>query len=55
VAGETSVRPSDIPRTLGTVFTMWRRIHFPTRSEMDRLRAAEQSKPSVSEFIPARD
>lgn len=54
-AGETSVRPSDIPRTLATVFTMWRRIHFPTRREMDRLRAAEASRSSVSEFIPARD
>jgi glycosyltransferase involved in cell wall biosynthesis len=54
-AGETSVRASDIPRTLATVFSMWRRIYFPTRGEMDRLRAAETSKSSVSEFIPARD
>lgn len=55
MAGETSVRPSDIPRTLRTVFSMWRRIYFPTRAEMDGLRANEPSKPSVSEFIPARD
>jgi hypothetical protein len=55
VAGETSVRPSDIPRTLRTVFSMWRRIHFPTRKEMDNLRTSEQSRPGVSEFIPARD
>ena len=54
-AGETSVRPSDIPRTLATIFTMWRRIYFPTRGEMDRLRADELSRSSVSEFIPARD
>lgn len=54
-AGETSVRPSDIPKTLATVFSMWRRIYFPTRREMDRLRADEMSKSSVSEFIPARD
>ncbi len=54
-AGETSVRPSDIPRTLGTVFKMWRHIYFPTRGEMDRLRADEQSRSNVSEFIPARD
>ena len=54
-AGETSVRPSDIPRTLGTVFTMWRRIYFPTRREMDRIRADEQGRANVSEFIPARD
>ena len=55
MAGETSVRPSDIPRTLATVFTMWRRIYLPTRKEMDRLRATEVTRPSVSEFIPARD
>jgi glycosyltransferase involved in cell wall biosynthesis len=54
-AGETSVRPSDIPRTLGTVFKMWRHIYFPTRGEMDRLRADELSRSNVSEFIPARD
>ena len=55
MTGETSVRPSDIPKTLATVFRMWRRIYLPTRGEMDRLRADELSKPSVSEFIPARD
>ena len=54
-AGETSVRPSDIPRTLATVFGMWRRIYLPTRTEMDRLRAEEARRPSVTEFIPARD
>lgn len=54
-AGETSVRPSDIPRTLRTVFTMWRRIYLPTRKEMDSQRANELARPSVSEFIPARD
>ncbi len=54
-AGETSVRPSDIPRTLGTVFRMWRRIYLPRRVEMDRLRADELDAPHVNEFIPARD
>ena len=54
-AGETTVRPSDIPRTLATVFRMWRRIYFPTRREMDRLRAEEQPRASITEFIPARD
>lgn len=53
-AGETSVRPSDIPRTLRTVFSMWRRIYFPTRKEMESLHAGEQSRSGVSEFIPAR-
>jgi glycosyltransferase involved in cell wall biosynthesis len=54
-AGETSVRPSDIPRTLATVFRMWRQIYFPTRSEMDRPRADEPARPAITEFIPARD
>jgi len=54
-AGETSVRPSDIPRTLATVFSMWRRIYLPTRSEMDRQRPNEPTRSSISEFIPARD
>ena len=54
-AGETSVRPSDIPRTLATVFTMWRRIYFPTRKEIDRQHADELPRASISEFIPARD
>jgi len=54
-AGETSVRPSDIPRTLATVFRMWRRIYLPTRREMDRLGEAEPARATISEFIPARD
>lgn len=54
-AGETSVRSSDIPRTLRTVFRMWRRIYLPTRKEMDSLRANDVARPTVSEFIPARD
>jgi glycosyltransferase involved in cell wall biosynthesis len=54
-AGETTVKPSDIPRTLGTVFRMWRRIYLPTRGEMDILRADELWRSNVSEFIPARD
>ena len=55
VAGETSVRPSDIPRTLKTVFNMWRHIYLPTRAEMERQRADDQANSNVSEFIPARD
>lgn len=31
VAGETTVAPGDIPRTLRTVARMWRRIYMPTR------------------------
>jgi glycosyltransferase involved in cell wall biosynthesis len=54
-AGETSVRPSDIPRTLSTVFRMWRRIYFPTRVEMDRLRAPEPATSTITEFIPGSE
>jgi glycosyltransferase involved in cell wall biosynthesis len=39
LAGETTVAPSDIPRTLRTVFRMWRRIYFPNR---DQRRHAEE-------------
>ena len=31
VAGETTVRPSDIPRTLRRIALMWRRIYYPGR------------------------
>lgn len=30
--GSSTVRPSDVPRTLRTVGHMWKRIHFPSRS-----------------------
>ena len=33
VAGETSVRPSDVWRTLRTIAHMWRRIYLPTRAQ----------------------
>ena len=52
-AGETTVRPSDIPRTLATVFAMWRRVYFPTRREMDESRSDVPSA-GVTEFNPAR-
>jgi dolichol-phosphate mannosyltransferase len=32
-AGKTTVRPSDVPRTLRVVLKMWFRIHFPKREE----------------------
>jgi len=54
-AGETSVRPSDIPRTLATVFRMWRRIYFPTRAEMDRLAAPQAPLSTITEFIPGSE
>jgi hypothetical protein len=55
MAGETTVRPSDIPRTLATVLSMWRRIYFPSRKEFDRLRVTAPSRSEVTEFKPARD
>lgn len=54
MAGETTVRPSDIPRTLGTIFRMWRRIYFPTRKEMDQQLGARQPQEHVTEFTLAR-
>jgi dolichol-phosphate mannosyltransferase len=32
-SGKTTVRPSDVPRTLKVVFKMWFRIHFPNRKK----------------------
>ena len=40
VARETTVQPSDVLRTLGTIATMWRRIYMPSRrqrSEADEI------------------
>jgi glycosyltransferase involved in cell wall biosynthesis len=54
-SGETTVRASDIPRTLATVFTMWRRIYLPTRKELDRLHWDKLSSGQVSEFTPPRE
>jgi glycosyltransferase involved in cell wall biosynthesis len=41
-AGETTVRPSDVPQTLREVGRMWQRIYFPTRAQMDRRAEREQ-------------
>jgi dolichol-phosphate mannosyltransferase len=56
MAGETTVRASDIPRTLREISRMWRRIYFPNRSEM-RAMASHKHKPdsNVVEYIPAGD
>jgi dolichol-phosphate mannosyltransferase len=53
-AGETSVQPSDIPRTLATIFRMWRRVYFPTRKEMDEAREDGHPRGQVTEFSPVR-
>lgn len=58
-AGETSVQPSDVVRTLRVVFQMWQRIHLPTRRQVEETasrRAAMELAPL--EYLPpakARD
>jgi len=55
VAGETSVRASDVPRTLRTIARMWQRIHKPTAAQVE---AAERLRAAVAaasvEVLPAR-
>jgi glycosyltransferase involved in cell wall biosynthesis len=52
LAGETTVTPSDIPRTLRTVGRMWRRIYFPTREQRRRADEIRQTKVA-REVLPA--
>lgn len=40
--GSSTVRPSDVPRTLSTVWRMWRRIHFPSRVADERAAAQRE-------------
>jgi glycosyltransferase involved in cell wall biosynthesis len=52
VAGETTVAPGDIPRTLRTVARMWRRIYLPTRGH--RAEAEEIStRVNATEYLPS--
>lgn len=51
-AGETSVRVSDVPRTLATVATMWGRMRRSMPAQAGSLGATDLMIPSVSEFIP---
>ncbi|MEA2456176.1 MAG: hypothetical protein QOI45_2438 [Thermoleophilaceae bacterium] len=37
VAGETTVRASDVPRTLRTVARMWQHIYFPRRGQIEAM------------------
>ena len=56
VAGETSVRASDVPRTLRTIVRMWQRIHRPTPVQVEaseRIRAAVASAPVEVTPAPA--
>lgn len=49
-AGRTTVRPSDVPRTLRVVLSMWFRIHFPNRAEhLEALRAQSEESSALRE------
>jgi glycosyltransferase involved in cell wall biosynthesis len=53
VAGETTVRPGDVNRTLRTVIRMWRRIYLPTRAQVaESTKRAERTE--ALERVPAR-
>jgi glycosyltransferase involved in cell wall biosynthesis len=52
IAGATSVRLSDVPRTLTTIATMWGRMRRPTLAPAASRESHELVMPSVSEFIP---
>lgn len=52
-AGQTTVRPGDIPRTLREVARMWQRIYFPTRRQRDDYPRHEASRRArVVEYAP---
>jgi glycosyltransferase involved in cell wall biosynthesis len=55
LAGETTVRASDIPRTLREISRMWKRIYFPSKSEMRAMSTLREHKTdsNVVEFLPA--
>jgi glycosyltransferase involved in cell wall biosynthesis len=55
VAGETTVRASDIPETLRRIAIMWKRIHFPGRRHLEALAASTAPARSVGdEVLPQR-
>jgi glycosyltransferase involved in cell wall biosynthesis len=52
-AGETTVRPSDVPQTLRTIARMWQRIYFPRREQTEALTAHRRARAAeVSESLP---
>jgi hypothetical protein len=55
MAGETTVQPSDIPRTLREISRMWKRIYFPSKSEMRAMGSLHKRKAdsNVVEFVPS--
>jgi glycosyltransferase involved in cell wall biosynthesis len=52
-AGETTVRASDVPRTLRTIARMWQRIYFPRREQTEELVAHRRARAAeVVESLP---
>lgn len=49
--GSSTVRPSDVPRTLRTVARMWRRIHFPSRLADDASERRRQANLRLVEEL----
>jgi glycosyltransferase involved in cell wall biosynthesis len=55
IAGQTTVYPSDIPRTLRTVRRMWRRIYFPTKEMLEEGRRLQTAlDENAKELVPAK-
>ncbi|HMA36805.1 MAG TPA: glycosyltransferase family 2 protein [Chloroflexia bacterium] len=52
MAGETTVRASDIPRTLREVFRMWQRIYFPNQRQMRAAARKPRPDDNAVEFHP---
>lgn len=54
MAGETTVHASDIPATLKRIALMWKRIYFPNRAYLERLRDSTSAELAVgAEVHPA--
>jgi glycosyltransferase involved in cell wall biosynthesis len=53
-AGETTVRVSDVPRTLRTVGRMWQRIYFPRREQTEALLAHRRARAAEMIEQPPR-
>ncbi len=47
LAGETTVTASDIPRTLRTIWHMWRRIYTPTQADRRLMEAVRERDTAV--------
>lgn len=55
-AGETTVQPSDVPRTLKVVFKMWQRIQHPSRTQVEEaMRQRDAVAHASVEYVPSSD